>query len=264
MPTIVALGWPDRRGGIVTSASPIYNFPFAFRANHLQVLLRAGLRVAFHILATLRVLGRDHLPRRGPYLLAVNHIAFLDAPFVFAMIGGADSAGWAAEKYARHPLYGPFLRLGGGIFIRRGQVDRGALSAALDALARGKIFGVAPEGTRSPDGRLIRGRTGVAYLAYHAGVPVVPAAVTGTERVGADLARLRRPVFTLVIGEPFRLPALDHEARPEDLRRGTDEVMARIAVLLPPAYRGVYEHHPRTQELLGKSAGPASGPSIST
>jgi 1-acyl-sn-glycerol-3-phosphate acyltransferase len=225
----------------------------------LQVLLRAALRVVFHILARLRVVGRDRLPGRGPYLLAVNHIAFLDAPFVFAMIGGADSAGWAAEKYERHPIYGAFLRLGGAIFIRRGQVDRGALSAALDALGQGKVFGLAPEGTRSPDGRLIRGRTGVAYLAYHAGVPIVPAAVTGTERVGADLARLRRPAFTLVIGEPFQLPPLDHEARPEDLRHGTEEVMARIAVLLPPAYRGVYAEHPRTIELLAQQADPASG-----
>lgn len=229
----------------------------------MQVLLRAALRVVFHILANLRVVGREHLPARGPHLLAVNHIAFLDAPFVFAMIGGADSAGWAAEKYERHLLYGAFLRLGGAIFIRRGQVDRGALSAALDALARGKVFGLAPEGTRSPDGRLIRGRTGVAYLAYHAGVPIVPAAVTGTERVGADLARLRRPAFTLVIGEPFRLPPLDHEARPEDLRHGTDEVMARIAVLLPPAHRGVYAEHPRTLELLAQPTGPGSGPATS-
>ncbi|MGH2626678.1 MAG: lysophospholipid acyltransferase family protein, partial [Anaerolineales bacterium] len=172
---------------------------------------------------------------------------------IYSELGGQVTAGWAAEKYQRHPVYGPFLRMGGGVFIRRGEVDRGALGAALAVLRQGKIFGIAPEGTRSPNGGLIRGRTGVAYLAYHGDVPIVPAAVTGTERVRADLSRLRRPAFTLTIGRPFHLPHLGHEPRPEDLRRGADEVMCRIAALLPPAYRGVYADHLRTRELIESS-----------
>lgn len=215
----------------------------------MRGLLRGTLWVLFRLLASVRVHGRENLPPQGPYLLASNHLGFLDAPFVFSELGGRHTAGWAAEKYERHPVYGPFLRLGGGIFIRRGEVDRGALGAALDALRQGMIFGIAPEGTRSPNGTLIRGRTGVAYLAYHGDVPIVPAAVTGTERMPADLRRGRRPVLTLTIGQPFRLPRLDHDPRPEDLRQGTDEVMCRIAALLPPEYRGVYADHSRTRDL---------------
>lgn len=226
----------------------------------MRGLLRGTLWVLFHLLASVRVHGRENMPPRGPCLLAVNHLAFFDAPFVYAELGSPDTAGWAAEKYERHLLYGPFLRWGGGIFIRRGQVDRGALGAALEALRRGSIFGLAPEGTRSPNGGLLRSRTGVAYLAYHGDVPIVPAALTGTERVRADLARLRRPVFTLTIGRPFRLPRLDHDPRPEDLRQGADEVMCQIAALLPPAYRGVYADHPRTRELTSGVVARAPGP----
>jgi len=219
----------------------------------MEGLFRAILRIIFHLLATLCVDGAEQIPERGPFLMVTNHIAFLDAPLEYAFLVRGPFAGWAAEKYERHLLYGPLLRIGGSIFIRRGQIDRGALSAALDALGRGKIFGLAPEGTRSPNASLIRGRTGVAYLAYHGNVRVVPVAVTGTERVAADLGRLRRPRFTVRVGRPFHLPALDHDPRPEDLRRGADEVMCRIAALLPPVYRGVYADHPRTHELLAEA-----------
>ncbi|MGH2605958.1 MAG: lysophospholipid acyltransferase family protein [Anaerolineales bacterium] len=217
----------------------------------MRGLLRGTLRILFHLLASVRVRGRENMPSRGPCLLAANHLAFLDPPFVYSELGGDFTAGWAAEKYERHPLFGPVLRLGGAIFIRRGEVDRGALAAALAALRQGKTFWLAPEGTRSPNGSLIRGRTGVAYLAYRGDAPIIPAAVTGTERARADLSRLRRPTFTLTVGRPFRLPRLDHDPRPEELRQGADEVMCQIAALLPPAYRGVYADHPRTRELVG-------------
>jgi 1-acyl-sn-glycerol-3-phosphate acyltransferase len=220
----------------------------------MRSLLQQTLAVLFRIFSQTHVTGRENLPPRGPYLFATNHIGFLDPAFVFSQMQGQPVAGWAAEKYRNHLLFGPLLRTGGAIFIRRGEVDRSALQAAVDALRAGKIFGLAPEGTRSRTGGLIRARTGVAYLAYRAQVPIVPAAITGTQTAWGSWARLRRPVLTLRVGRPFRLPDLDHEARPEDLRRAADEVMCRIAALLPAEYRGIYADLPRTLELLRESA----------
>jgi 1-acyl-sn-glycerol-3-phosphate acyltransferase len=212
--------------------------------------LRWIFNLLSHLLSHRQVNGREYLPDSGPYIMAINHLSYFDLPFVFGLLGGENVTGWAAEKYARHPFFGPILRMGSGIFIDRGEVDRGALSAAKAWLDQGKIFGMAPEGTRSKDNQLQRGKTGVAYLSHLTGVPIVPIGIFGTEDTLHCWLRLRRPTFHMRIGEPFTLPPLDQDDRTASLRRDTDEIMCRIAVLLPPEYRGVYAEHPRLQEFL--------------
>ena len=202
-------------------------------------------------LLTRRVVeGLENLPPDGPYIIAVNHLSYLDVPFVFGLIGSEKVTGWAAEKYQRHPLFGPILRMAGGIFIERGRVDRRALSSAIAWLQQGNIFAMAPEGTRSKSGALARGKTGIVYLAHETGVPIVPFAITGTETAVRCWLRLRRPTFTLRVGKPFHLPPLDPANRSASLRQQADEIMCRVAALLPPAYRGFYADHPRLQALL--------------
>jgi 1-acyl-sn-glycerol-3-phosphate acyltransferase len=212
------------------------------------------LRWIFDLLSRLltrrEIAGLDNLPESGPYIMAINHLSYFDLPFVFGLVGGENVTGWAAEKYAHHPFFGPILRMGGGIFIDRGEVDRGALSAAEVWLNQGKIFGMAPEGTRSKDHQLQRGKTGVAYLSHSTGAAIIPIGIHGTEDTMRCWLRLRRPTFHMRVGEPFTLPPLDPDNRTASLRRNTDEIMCRIAVLLPPEYRGVYAEHPRLRELL--------------
>jgi 1-acyl-sn-glycerol-3-phosphate acyltransferase len=224
--------------------------------------LRWAFNLFFALFTHRQVEGLEFLPARGPYILAANHLNFFDLPFLYGLLGGPHVAGWAAEKYQRHPLFGPIVRLGGGTFIRRGEVDRSALAWAQDWLARGNVFGMAPEGTRSRTGTLARGKTGAAYLAHLAQVPIVPVGLSGTENLTHSLLRLRRPHLTLRVGAPFRLPPLDEQTRPRALRTQTDEIMCRIAALLPPAYRGVYADHPRLLELLDRPPGadPSPGP----
>jgi len=217
------------------------------------------LRWSFNFLAALLarrdVAGLENLPAHGPYILAVNHLSIFDLPFVFGLAGGENVTGWAAEKYARHPLFGPILRMGKGIFIERGQVDRHAIDAAVHWLQAGNVFGIAPEGTRSKTGAMARAKTGIAFLASEVDVPIVPIAVSGTEHTIACWKRLRRPHFRLRAGEPFSLPPLDEANRNASLRANADEVMCRIAVMLPPEYRGYYAEHPRLKQLLAGSGG---------
>ena len=201
-------------------------------------------------LVRIRTEGFEHLPPSGPYIVAANHLAFWDAPIIYALLGGPHLTGWAAEKYRYNPIWGTILRMGSGIFIERGAGDRDALGAAVAWLRQGKVFGLAPEGTRSKTGGLARGKSGVVYIAHQAGVPIVPLAHFGTERVTQTWLRLRQPEVTVRIGEPFTLLPLTSTERSAGLREQTDLVMCHIAALLPPEYRGVYADHPELRRLL--------------
>jgi 1-acyl-sn-glycerol-3-phosphate acyltransferase len=202
------------------------------------------------LLAIRDIQGLENLPANGPYIFALNHLSMFDVPLVFSIVGDKPVTGWVAEKYYKHILLGPMLKIGGGVFIRRGQVDRTAIADAVAWLNEGNVFGVAPEGTRSDTHALIRGKTGLAFLADEASVPIIPMAVTGTEMVFQHWLRLRRPVLSLRIGKPFHLPPLGSNNRSSSLRHNTDEIMCQIAAMLPPEYWGVYADHPRLAELL--------------
>lgn len=211
-------------------------------------LLRAVFKVAIALIARRNIIALENLPSSGPYILVVNHLSFFDLPFLFGLLGGENVTGWAAEKYQKHPLFGPMLKWAGGIFIERGQVDRQAITRAVAWLQNGNIFGMAPEGTRSKTHMLARGKTGAAYLAHEAQALLVPIGVYGTEQAWSSWLRLRRPTFTMRVGTPFRLAPLNPAQRHARLRADTDEIMCRIAALIPSQYHGYYTDHPRLQE----------------
>jgi len=211
------------------------------------------IRGLVRILVNVHTIGFEHRPAQGPYIIVANHLAFWDAPILYALIGGPQLSGWAAEKYRFNPIWGTILRMGSGIFIQRGQVDRDALGGAVDWLKQGKVFALAPEGTRTKTGGLARGKGGVAYIAQQSGAPIVPMAHFGTERVVQGWLRLRRPIVTVRMGPPFMLPPLPAGDRSLALRQQTDLVMCHIAALLPPEYRGVYADHQELQRLLAET-----------
>lgn len=213
--------------------------------------LRGFLRIVFKLLARLEVTGLENVPTSGPHILIANHLSYIDPPLLYNIMGGDHITGWAADKYRKHWLFGPITRLVNPIFIRRGRVDRHALDAAVQALDSGLVFGLAPEGTRSKTGALIKGKTGISYLADQSGAPLLVIAITGTEKAFKELLRLRRPRLTVRISKPFHLPALDPADRAASMRRNADEVMCRLAAMLPSAYRGEYADHPRLAKFLG-------------
>ncbi len=203
-------------------------------------ILRAIITALFKIFTRWEVAGLENVPETGPYLLACNHLSRLDPPLVMASIPNARISALAAEKYERHPFFGPLLRAANAIFVQRGEVDRKALRACLNFLRQGGVLGVAPEGTRSPTRGLQKGKQGAAYLATRADVPILPVVTFGTEKVFEELKRLRRPRVKVVIGQPFRLPPTEGKARGAQLEEFTELIMHRLAELLPAEYRGVY------------------------
>ena len=212
--------------------------------------LHAIARFLFRHLSHVEVIGLENVPPLGGLILAANHLGRLDAPLVFAVVERDDVTALVADKYINNPFFNWMVNGVHGIWIDRETADFRALRVARDYLQQGGALGVAPEGTRSRTRALIQAKTGVAYLADKAGVPVLPVAITGTEMAVSTFFRLRRPRIQIRFGKPFCLQPSERHARGMSMEQNTDEIMCRIAELLPPEYRGVYADHPRLQELL--------------
>jgi 1-acyl-sn-glycerol-3-phosphate acyltransferase len=211
----------------------------ARRTDLFYRLMRTVIDFLFGLLTRREYVGLENIPPTPPYILAINHLSALDSPVLLTVCPHRVRA-FAAAKHRRHPLYAPLLTLMGSIWVRRGEIDRQALKEALATLERGEVLGLAPEGTRSRDFRALQeGKSGVAYLATRANVPIVPVGVTGTEEIIPSLLQLRRARVRAVVGQPFFLPE-NGRVRGQLLREYTDLVMHRIAGLLPEEYRGVY------------------------
>jgi 1-acyl-sn-glycerol-3-phosphate acyltransferase len=214
--------------------------------------LRAFARFLYKNLARLDIAGLEQVPLQGGLLITTNHLSRLDPPLVYVLVPRDDLSALVADKYKKFPGINWIISKVGGIWINREHADVRALKEARDYLRSGKVLGIAPEGTRSKEHVLLPAKTGAAYLADKAGVPVVPAAFWGTEDALARLFTLRRPVIHIRFGEPYRLPPVERRTRDQDLQRNTDEIMCRLAALLPEKYRGAYAGHPRLKELLGE------------
>jgi 1-acyl-sn-glycerol-3-phosphate acyltransferase len=198
----------------------------------------------------LEVIGLENLPPKGGYIIAANHLSVIEVPLVYCVIKRQDITGLVAKKHQKNFFFRWLVDTAGGIWLNREEADTQALRNASTHLQNGGILGISPEGTRSQTGGLIPAKTGVAYLADRVQVPLIPVAITGTWKAFRKIILLRRPRITVRFGKPFTLPPLDRQDRAKSLRNNTDEIMSRIATLLPPEYRGVYANHPRVHELL--------------
>jgi len=137
------------------------------------------------------------------------------------------------------------------VWMDRTRTDFSALRDALDYLRHGAIVGIAPEGTRSSENKgLLQGKQGAALMAARASVPIIPVGIIGSKNINEAWLHLRRPEVTIRVGEPYTLPAMDQDNKQAWLARNTDEIMCRIAALLPQEYWGFYAGHPRLAELI--------------
>ena len=202
-----------------------------------QRAIRAATAVGFSCLSRIDVAGFDHIPREGPCLLAVNHLSMADVPLLLTLLPRRTII-LAVDQLKQFRILDWFVSdMGHAIYVARNQAEAESLQQALAVLESGGLLALAPEGTRSKTG-LMRARTGVAYLATQADVPVVPLVAWGQERWRTRWTRVTRIPIHVRAGEPMRFPT--GPASPADLRAYTDAVMQRMAGLLPAEYRGVY------------------------
>jgi 1-acyl-sn-glycerol-3-phosphate acyltransferase len=199
---------------------------------------------------SLKILGTEHVPTNGPYIVVLNHMSKADPPLVMISLPQVKMRFFAAEKWQNHLIFSPLLDWGGAIYINRGEADRRAIREALEALKNGSVFGLAPEGTRSRLGALIRARDGAAYLATRAKVPILPVGVVNTDSLGYNMAHLSRTNMEVRFGKPFELPDLGRRPKGIELGAFTHYIMIHIAALLPPKYWGYYRDSLALQALL--------------
>jgi 1-acyl-sn-glycerol-3-phosphate acyltransferase len=210
----------------------------------IKVLFEPLLRATFRP----RIEGAEHIPATGPVILAGNHLAFSDSPFITlasprpVFFIGKDE--YVNGRGLKGRVKAAFFRAVGMIPVDRDGAKGGvaALMTGRKLLEEGRIFGIHPEGTRSPDGRLYRGRTGVARLALMTGAPVVPCALIGTERVQPPGKKLPRPArVTIRFGEPLDFSRYEGMERDRYvLRAVTDEVMSEVMRLSGQEYVDMY------------------------
>jgi len=210
------------------------------------------VRFLLKIIARVEIHGMENIPKTGDFILATNHLGRLDTAVLLYAFDREDIIMPVAEKYKNHPIFGVLGRAVNAVWLNRFEADYAALREILKRMQQGGMMVIAPEGTRSRTEALQEGKPGAAFLASKSGYPVVPVALAGTEDrvVLNNLLHFRRSEITGWAGKPFRVEIRKGESREQALRAATDEIMTRIAALLPERYRGVYASHPRLKELL--------------
>lgn len=203
------------------------------------------------ILFAAKVIGRSNMPATGGVILASNHLSFFDSVILTLLsrrpvsflakaeyFSGTGAKGWLSKKFFESIDAIPVDR-------RSASAAQDALDAGLQRLVEGESFAMYPEGTRSLDGRLYRGKTGVAWLALTAKVPVVPVALTGTDKIqpvgskGIRLARLR-----VEYGKPMDLSSFGEPTSGKARREATDAIMVEIQRMSGQEFAEVYNEKP--------------------
>jgi 1-acyl-sn-glycerol-3-phosphate acyltransferase len=199
----------------------------------------ACLKVVYWLLLRLEITGIDNLPKTGPAIVAINHTGFLD-PVLLSSVPERKIISMSKAENLKHPILGPLLRTFDGFPVHRGKADRQALTTSLQILRAGGLLLLAPEGTRSPDGKLQPGYDGLALIATKSGVPIVPVGLDGTDQFKGNVRRLKRTRVRMTFGRPFYVRTQAKRPSRQDLSAITGEVMYQIAALLPPERRGAY------------------------
>ncbi len=187
------------------------------------------------------IIGQGNIPLTGGVIFTCNHFSVGDPPILIGIF--PRRIVWMAKQELFDvPVFGKLYNMGGFIPVRRFEGDLRAIRRSQDALRRGHVLGMFPEGTRS-GGRLGPGEPGTALIALRTGAPVLPAAIWGTEHVKLPRDLLRRTRVHVRYGEPFRLPQPARITK-EEVAAGTEQIMRRIAELLPAECRGAYAEAP--------------------
>ncbi len=220
----------------------------------MKKFLRRLIHTVLKLITKIDASGYENLPEKGGFVIAVNHLGILDAPMAFYALNDLNLFIPVAEKWEENAFLKWLGKHLNAIFIDRFNPDLKAMREMIRRMEAGQILIIAPEGTRARDEKMAQGKPGVAYLASKMKWPIVPVAISGTEDriVKSNLKRFCRTPIKLTAGKSFKLPPFPKENREETLQQYTDEIMCRIATMLPEKNRGYYAEHPRLKELLAE------------
>lgn len=181
---------------------PPEEFPPDVRYTRAYAITRVLVRLLTPLLGGITVRGAENIPERGPIILAPNHRAYMDPPYL-SMVTKRQLHLMAKEELFKIPVFGPYIKAMAAFPVKRGAADRGAIRQAMAELKAGHVVGIFPEGTRAASGTLLPAERGFALIAKQTGVPIIPIALEGTDRVHPKHAkRLFRARVIATIGRP--------------------------------------------------------------
>ena len=180
------------------------------------------------------------VPRQGPLIIYTNHVNILEIPIFYTHLQPRRLRGMMLAERWNNPVLRWMLEVTETIPLHRGEADILAIRKGLKALEKCEILVIAPEGTRSHDGKLQLAHPGVVLLALHSNAPLLPVAFFGAERYKENLSRLKRTDFHLRVGKPFCLDDRGEKVTRQVRETIMDEMMYQLAGILPPEYRGKY------------------------
>ncbi|MBN1413230.1 MAG: 1-acyl-sn-glycerol-3-phosphate acyltransferase [Spirochaetales bacterium] len=182
----------------------------------------------------------EKVPNQGPLIIVMNHINFLEVPLMHLELYPRPFIGMVKKETWNNKFLGFLFSAWDSIPVDRNAADFSALRLSLDVLKRDKILCIAPEGTRSGDGRLLQGQPGIVFLALHSGAPILPVVHYGGENIWPNLKKLRKTKIVFKVGKPFRLVKPSGKLTGVIREEMTTEIMWQLASLLPETYWGYY------------------------
>ncbi|HBO36273.1 MAG TPA: 1-acyl-sn-glycerol-3-phosphate acyltransferase [Sphaerochaeta sp.] len=203
----------------------------------INSLLRTFFRLFFRI-------DRSELakvPQTGPLLMMVNHTSNLEGPMLYAFLHPRPLHALAKQELWDHKFMAYLMNMWKSIPVDRQNMGRSTMDACFKVLDDQHILAIAPEGTRSKDGKLQEGKGGVAFIAHKKDIPMIPVAVMGFTSFSRNIKRLRRTVITIKVGEVFEIVQKGGRIDANARQALADEIMMRLAVLMPNQMRGHYK-----------------------
>jgi 1-acyl-sn-glycerol-3-phosphate acyltransferase len=210
-----------------------------------QRIFLVTFRPLLSICFSWKVEGRGNVPLTGPLILVANHVHVVD-PILLVFAFPRWITFVAKEELFRSLFLRFWLRWAGSLPLQRdGKVreKQRILEGARKALDEGMILGMFPEGARSQDGKLRKGKPGSAVIASRTDAALLPIGIAGTDKIHGVSWLWKRPPIVVTIGKPFKLPPINNKINRSQMQLSTAQLMGEIAALLPPEYQGAYEKH---------------------
>ncbi len=199
------------------------------------------IRTILHLICKIDRKELKKIPQKGPFIVAMNHINFLEVPMIMVELFPRKIHGIAKKETWDNRIIGWVANSWEALSIDRDGSTAETFRQARKILEKGHFLLIAPEGTRSLDGKLHVGKPGVISIALHSKVPIIPVAHFGGEKVYKNLKTFKRTKFNFRVGTPIVLQP-DGKADQNKRKYFTDQLMYRIAELLPEEYRGIYSN----------------------
>lgn len=206
----------------------------------LGLFLGTACRLGLEVMCRVDKSTLHKVPKTGPLIAYSNHTGSIEVPILFTELLPRPVTGLAKVETWDGWFLNFVFNQWEIIPIHRGEADMSAMRKSLDALSKGYILGIAPEGTRNKTGAMIKAQPGITMLALHSKAPLLPIANWGGENFLKNLKKGKRTNFTIRVGEPYKINTHGERVTAELRQHIADEMMYKVAALLPEKYRGIY------------------------